>query len=69
MDEQPLCFYCCYVILCKLILWLASVYDFPQAALSLNSFAYPWCGVYASFDSFDLQSDMSDVFDGNQEQI
>ena len=69
MDEQPLCFYYCYVILCKLILWLASVYDFPQAALSLNNFTYPWCGVYASFDSFDLQSDMSDVFDGNQEQI
>ena len=35
-------FYCCYVILCKLILQLAGVYGFPQAALSLNKFAHPW---------------------------
>ena len=36
------CFYCCYVILCKLILRLAGVCGFPKAALSLNKFAYPW---------------------------
>ena len=35
------CFYCGYVILCKLILRLAGVYSFPQAALSLDKFAYP----------------------------
>ena len=35
------CFNCCYVILCKLILRLAGVYGFPQAALSLNKFAHP----------------------------
>ena len=31
----------CYVILCKLILRLAGVYGFPQAAFSLNKFAHP----------------------------
>ena len=41
MDKQSLCFYCCCVILCKLILRLARVYDFRQAALSLNNFAQP----------------------------
>ena len=34
------CFYYCYVILFKLILWLAGVYGFRQAALSLNKFAH-----------------------------
>ena len=36
------CFYFYSVILCKLILRLAAVHDFPQAALSLNKFAQPW---------------------------
>ena len=36
------CFYCWYVILCKLILRLDGVYGFPQAALSWNKFAHPW---------------------------
>ena len=36
------CFCCCYVILCKLILRLASVCGFPQTALSLNKFAHLW---------------------------
>ena len=31
-----------YAILCKLILRLAGVYGFPQAALSLNKFAHLW---------------------------
>ena len=35
------CFDCCYVVLCKLILQLAGVYGFPEAALSLNKFAHP----------------------------
>ena len=35
------CFYCCYVILCKLILRLAGVYGFPQGGVSLNKFAHP----------------------------
>ena len=35
------CFYCCYVLLCKLFLQLAGVYGFPQTALSLNNFAHP----------------------------
>ena len=35
------CFHCCYVILCKLILWLAGVYGFPQVAIFLNKFAHP----------------------------
>ena len=33
-------FYCCCVILCELILRLAGVYGFPQAAVSLNKFAH-----------------------------
>ena len=36
------CFYCCYIILWKLILRLAGVCGFPQAALSLTKFAHPW---------------------------
>ena len=36
------CFYFCYVILCKLILNIAGVFGFPQAALSLKNFAHPW---------------------------
>ena len=46
MDKQSLCFYRCYIILCKLILRLAGVYGFPQAALSLNNFAHPWLIVF-----------------------
>ena len=34
-------FYCCYVILCKLILQLAGVYGFPQAFFPWNKFAHP----------------------------
>ena len=34
------CFYCCHVILCKLILRLADVYGFPQAVFCLNKFAH-----------------------------
>ena len=36
-----LCHYCCYVILCRLILLLAGAYGFPQAAFSLTNFAHP----------------------------
>ena len=35
------CFYCCYVVLFKLILQLAGVYGFPPAALSLNKLPTP----------------------------
>ena len=41
MDKHLLCFYCCFVILCKLILRLAGVYGFPRAVLFLNNFADP----------------------------
>ena len=34
------CFYCCFVILCRLILRLAGAYGFPQAAISLHKFAH-----------------------------
>ena len=43
-------FNCCYVILSELILRLAGVYRFPQAALSLNKFAHPWFRPYCKCD-------------------
>ena len=36
------CFYCSYVILCKLVLRLSGIYGFPQAGFALKEFTHLW---------------------------
>ena len=50
------CFYCCYVIWCKLILLLASVSGFAQVALALNKFAHPWLIIYSGHPYIQIKS-------------